>query len=863
MPAAAAPTVKLPRSPTLTKATHAAIRSIGPHSMPKRHVITLLRLRQHHMVYRRLGNEIQRELPDHSAHPDANSRIRGRAMSARTTAGAFAAFVGVSAVAGILVSAAVTPAIAVTGLAANHSIGVFEGLPEYLQIDQLAQPTTIYAKEGDQDVALATFYAQNRLPVAFDEIAQGVKDAAIAGEDPRYYSHAGVDVQGTIRGALSAVVGNDVQGGSSITQQYVKNVLLQKCEAKPVKTKEEKAAYRACVDDSTGVTPDRKVKEMKLAIGLEKKYSKDQILAGYLNIAGYGGSVYGIEAAARYYFGVTAAQLSPAQAASLVAMVNEPTSLKLDNPESKTNGAANGYQANKDRRDYILGKMYQQRMLTKGQYEEAVQTPIAPVITPSVRGCQTAAGAAFFCDYVQRIILNDPSFGATQDDRASNFNRGGYQIYTTLDLDLQRVAEETMASYVPQTFGDVDLGGSLVGVQPGTGRVLYMAQNKQYSQDPELLNQGGQFSGVNYSTDRAYGGSSGFQVGSTYKVFTLAEWLKQGHSLYESVNANYRTYHQTDFTDSCGGPWTGQYRPDNDAPGQTGMRNALQATSQSINTAFVAMAYQLDLCNIRKDAEAFGVHTATGAPLNTNPSSVLGTNTISPLTMATAFAGIANNGLTCTPIAIDRITDGTGEEIAPPATSCVQSVDPAVANAMAYALKGSIENGTARGTNSTGVDMLGKTGTTDGSQQLWLVAATTKVAGAYWVGNVTGGADMRAIYPSHRTTPANARTRVMNAVMTAAVNKYGGEDFGKPGGKLVRRLQVAIPDVIGKTLEEGMSILKNLGLDSVDGGPIDAASPSGTVVRTDPGAGTLVTEGGRVTFYTSNGTLATLPEDAD
>jgi membrane peptidoglycan carboxypeptidase len=184
--------------------------------------------------------------------------------------GAAGAFIGMSIVAGLLVTAAVTPAIAVTGMAANNGIGVFEGLPEYLNVEQLAQPTTIFAKNGDQDVPLATFYSQNRLPVRFDQISQAAKDAAIGGEDPRFYSHGGVDIQGTVRGVLSTVGGGGVQGGSSITQQYVKNVLLQKCEALPVKTKDQKAKYEQCVTDSTGVSPDRKIKEMKYAIGLEK-----------------------------------------------------------------------------------------------------------------------------------------------------------------------------------------------------------------------------------------------------------------------------------------------------------------------------------------------------------------------------------------------------------------------------------------------------------------------------------------------------------------------------------------------------------------------------------------------------------------
>ena len=774
--------------------------------------------------------------------------------------GAAGAFIGMSIVAGLLVTAAVTPAIAVTGMAANNGIGVFEGLPEYLNVEQLAQPTTIFAKNGDQDVPLATFYSQNRLPVRFDQISQAAKDAAIGGEDPRFYSHGGVDIQGTVRGVLSTVGGGGVQGGSSITQQYVKNVLLQKCEALPVKTKDQKAKYEQCVTDSTGVSPDRKIKEMKYAIGLEKKYTKDQILVGYLNIAGFGGSVYGIEAAAHYYYNTTAAALTPAQAASLVAIVNEPTSLKIDDPTSKTNGAANGYAKNKERRDYILGKMYQYKKLTKKQYDEAIKTPVQPVITPSVRGCQTAGGSAYFCDYVQKIILNDPTFGADEDTRASNFNRGGYKIYTSLDLQLQQTAEETLASYVPKSYGAIDLGGVLTGVQPGTGRVLYMAQNKTYSQDPDVLNTSDEYTSINYATDQQYGGSGGFQVGSTYKVFTLAEWLKQGHSLNETVNANIRTYNQASFKDTCpGADWTGPYKPTNDSGGEDGIRSAQSATTLSINTAFVAMAYQLDLCEIKKDAEAFGVHTAKGEPLSSNPASVLGTNNIAPLTMATAFAGIANNGMTCTPIAIDKIVDGTGKDVTPPASKCTQAVDPAVANTMAKALQGPLQSGTAAGMNRTGKDMLGKTGTTDGNEQLWLVAATTKVAGAYWVGNISGHQDMRRIYPTHGTTPAIARTAVMRAMMTAAVAKYGGDPFPAAPDKLIRGVQVAIPDLTGKTPDEAKAILTGLGLDSADGPVQDSVAPAGTIAATDPPAGTQVSKGTPITLFTSNGSLVAVP----
>ncbi|WP_345761318.1 transglycosylase domain-containing protein [Diaminobutyricibacter sp. McL0608] len=766
---------------------------------------------------------------------------------------ALGAFVGASAVAGLLVTVAVTPAIAVAGMATKGSISAFEGLPEYLKIDQLAQPTTIYAKKGDAEVTLATFYAQDRLPVKFDQISQAAKDAAIAGEDPRFYAHGGIDVQGTARGVLSTLVGNHVQGGSSITQQYVKNVLLQKCEAMTVKTDADKTKYRNCVDDSTGVSPERKAREMRYAIGLEKKYSKATILDGYLNIAGFGGTVYGIEAAARYYFSTTAAQLTPAQAASLIAIVNEPTSLKLDDPTSPTNGKANGYAANKERRDYILDKMYQYKKLTKQQYDEALTTPITPKITPSVRGCQTAGGAAYFCDYVQRIILNDPKFGATDDDRAANFNRGGYKIFTTLDTDLQDTAEQTLDSYVPKTYAEANLGGALVGVQPGTGRVLYMAQNKQYSQDPAVLDSGAQYTSINYNTDERYGGSGGFQVGSTYKAFTLAEWLKQGHTLNETVNADIRTYDQSTFTDSCGGPWVGPWKPTNDSAGEEGIQSALSATAASINTAYVAMARQLDLCDIRNDAEAFGVHPATGGHLDTNPASVLGTNNVAPLTMATAFAAIADGGTVCTPIAIDKITDANNRSIPAPTTTCTQAVTPQIAAAMAYALERVTTYGTAAGMNPTGTDMLAKTGTTDGNQQLWLVAATTKVAGAYWVGNIDGHADMRTIYPTHGTTPALARTAVMRNVMAAAVAKYGGDSFPAPSASSVVGARITLPDLTGQTPDSAKATLSALGLGYQDGGMRAGDQPAGAVQSTSPSADSAVNRGDTITVYLSSG----------
>ena len=264
---------------------------------------------------------------------------------------------------------------------------------------------------------------------------------------------------------------------------------------------------------------------------------------------------------------------------------------------------------------------------------------------------------------MKNILQNDPIFGEDAETRLLNFRRGGYDVYTTLDLDLQNAAETAIAQNVPQTYPGWDVGAVISSVQVGTGRVLAMAQNRTYSQDPAVLSTGPQFTSINYNTDYDYGGSSGFQPGSSYKVFTLAEWLKSGHGLADRVDSRPKSNWGV-FQDSCLGPhYAGNWNPRNDANESGGNYSALESTIGSINTGFIGMAKQLDLCGIRQTAEAFGVHRADGDPLVQGPSSVIGTNEVAPLSMAVAFAGIANNGVTCTPIAIDRIVgrDGAGD----------------------------------------------------------------------------------------------------------------------------------------------------------------------------------------------------------
>lgn len=767
-------------------------------------------------------------------------------------------FVAMSVVAGLLATAAVTPAIALTGIAATNTIGLFENLPDYLRIDPLSQRTNIYANNKDGSAfLLATFYEQNRVEVGADAVSANIRNAAIAAEDPRFYSHGGIDLQGTARALVNNLSRKNLQGGSTITQQYVKNVLIENAQRNSKTPEEAKAAYLA----ATAVSEARKLREMRLAIGLEKKYSKDQILLGYLNIALFGGTVYGIEAAANYYFGTTAANATLPQAASLLAMVNNPSNLRIDQPDNTLNGAADGYRLNAQRRNYILDNMLRERMITQKERDDAVATPVQPVITPPKIGCMSAGGSGYFCDYVLNIFRNTDLLGPDQATRLRELKRGGFDVYTTLDVELQVAAELAVNDNVPQVSDALDVGAVAVGVQPGTGRILFMAQNKTYADDPAVAT-GPQFSAVNFNTDQNYGGSTGMQPGSTFKVFTLMEWLKEGYGLNQTVDARLRTNGWGPFRDSCAPngsviPRPVDWSPKNDEGGNGGIWTALFNTVNSENTGFVAMAKKLDLCAIRQTAEAFGVQRADGIPLDQGPSFVLGTNEIAPLRMAGAFAGIAANGMVCAPIAIDRIVGPDGKERPVPKADCQQRADPAVVATAASALAQVITSGTARSSRiGDGIPVIGKTGTTDNNEATWMSGASTKLATVVGVFNVNGHVDLRTVY-LNGVKAADIRHRIWPRIMKIANAKFGGDAFPAPDPRLVRGKTAVVPDVRGLSVDQAKAKLEGAGFFLQDGGPQDSNYPAGTVSGTDPSG--EVSVGALIKVFTSNGSGRTVP----
>ena len=772
---------------------------------------------------------------------------------------------GFSVIAGILVTVMVTPALAVTGVTASNGIGIFDSLPEFIEIGTQPQRNEIYATNGTNPDGspiyqrIAQVYSQNREEVKWEGVSQFLKDATVAGEDRRFYEHGGVDLQGVIRAALGNVAGSDKSGASTLSMQLVKNIYIQEALQLPNKEDQDKG-----IAEAQAGTFDRKIKEMKLAIGLEKKYTKDEILLAYLNIAGFGGNNYGIQSAAQRYYGVNAADVTLAQAASLIAIVQEPGARGLDSPEN--------YEANKARRDVILRNMFVEGMVTQAQLDEALAVPVDPttvVLTPYTNGCIAADSyAAYFCDYVTKLIPELESLGSTAAARQANWKTGGYKLYTTLDLRVNHVEQDTLAAKAPANETRLQLGASATSIQVGTGRILGMAQNKTYD-NSEAARADPTRTSLNYNTDNKYGGSNGFQVGSTYKLFTLLNWLDSGRGLNEVVDGNARSLPQASFTNTCtggddgvnDGPFTGPW-PFKNSSGEKGNFTVLAATAQSINGAYASMGLELDQCKTKQIAEALGVHPAAAdnpeTPkhedrLESNPSAIIGTNVIAPLTMAAAYAGVANHGIYCKPIAVDSITNAKGEALPGQAQECAQAIDPEVAATAAFALQNNMK--TYRGNPKDGTPIMGKTGTTDSSNQTWLVSSTTAVTTAVWFGNIVGDYAISR-YPGG----INNRHDISKPILAAIDTMYAGGAFDAPAARLVAGASITLPDFVGGTVANAQALIASNKLAYVDGGPTDSALPAGAVVKTEPAAGSTMSRGQSVTVFTSNGALTALPD---
>jgi membrane peptidoglycan carboxypeptidase len=474
------------------------------------------------------------------------ARAHGRQVNLVQALSLLLAFVLVAGIGGVLSAGLVMPAVASVSVLANGSTTVFSDLPSSLAEQPLSQKSTMYANDGT--TVLATFYTENRINVPLTAIAPIMQEAVVSIEDKRFFQHGAIDPQGMARAATKNALASDSEGASTLTQQYVKNVLVEAAAAidDPVASK---AAMIAANTAKGTAGLSRKLHEAKLAIALEKKYTKNEILGRYLNIAPFGSSEYGVEAASEYFFSKKAADLNYLEAATLAGVPKNPQKLDpIAYPKAAT-----------ARRNAVLLTMKDQKFITAAQYAAGKATPVADVahggylnVQKVGQTCQAAnavANSGFFCDYVTKVIAQNPVFGATPQARTDTLYRGGLTITTTLDPAMQQIADDKVKAAIP-VDDPSGVGDAISVVEPGSGKILAMAQNRTYN---PYQTAAARETSMNYNTDFAYGGSGGFGPGSTFKAFTLVEWLKEGHTLNETIDATRKLFAQKEFKGpSCG-----------------------------------------------------------------------------------------------------------------------------------------------------------------------------------------------------------------------------------------------------------------------------------------------------------------------
>jgi membrane peptidoglycan carboxypeptidase len=610
--------------------------------------------------------------------------------------------------AGALVAGLLLPWIAGPGLAARSSVDLLT--PVDGADATLAGNSAVLAADGS---VITHFYRHNRVPVRSERVAPVMKQALVDIEDSRFYEHHGLDVEGTLRALLRNLHAGSVQeGGSTITQQLVKQTLLQTAA-----TPEEMAA---ATEDSVG----RKLKEARLALALEERYPKDEILTRYLNLVYFGEGAYGVQAAARAYFSVDAVDLTLPQAAVLAGLVQTPTA---DNPINDPERA-------QERRNQVLARMLRLGHITQQEFDEVAPQPVA--VAPSPRppnGCVDAVIGGFFCDFLQRYLTR--TLGISQQ----RLEDGGLVIRTPLRPDLQASGDQAVLNALP--MGD-PLAAMFTAVEPGTGHVLAMSVNRRFGYD---VNDPAQES-VNLNVAASQG------AGSTYKVFVAASALEQGVPPWNRITTS-DPYVSRVYKNGFA-PYVVQNV--GRSPATLTMNEALVRSS---NTYFVALEDQLgSVAGPVRMAQRMGLFSldpvADQVIAENRGSFTLGAEATSPLALASAYSTLAANGTQCAPTPVTEIVDGykkplTDADGVPIDTGvrCTPgAVPPAVATTLNQILIGDTASPIGTGTRAAipGHQIAGKTGTSQNRFSVAFVGYTPQYAASVMVLNPKQNQDIGA-----------------------------------------------------------------------------------------------------------------------
>ena len=596
--------------------------------------------------------------------------------------------------------------------------------------DSIALPQTSFLYAADGTLITALHAGEDRIVIKAKDIPDVLRDAVIAIEDQRFYDHAGIDLRALLRAAyIDATTGQIVEGGSTITQQLVKQIYVGSEE-----------------------TVSRKIREAYLAWQLEHKLTKEQILTKYLNTVYFGHGAYGILAASRTYFSVDPLELTLGQAAFLAGAIAAPNSYDPDTYPGRA----------RNRRNRVLARMFEDGSIGRHQYQKAIHAEL--VLDPS-REDEQHYLAPYFVDYFKQWFLSNPRFGATREERYRLLFEGGLQIVTTLDPRMQRAAEHAVDSILTVRS---DPYGALTSIDPRTGYVRAMVGGRDY------WNEDDRFARINLAT----GGSTGRQAGSAFKPFALVAALESGLTRSTSLDGSSAHILLQDGT---------YWDPQNAEGGGYGTISLDTATVHSVNIAYANLLAEMGggdpytgAAMVIEAAIRMGIRccprtTEPNGALAPVPSAVLGVNEINSVEMASAYGTLAFGGQHVQPTPVISITTRDGQVLYQAAARPDQVVEPAIAQEAVDILKGVVASGTGTGAN-IGRPQFGKTGTAQNSSDAWFVGAVPQLVTAVWVGYPQGQVSMcctRIGTVFGGTWPAS----IWRTFMSAATANMRAKDF--------------------------------------------------------------------------------------
>ena len=748
---------------------------------------------------------------------------------------------GCCLLASVVATALMFPLAGGLGLMSNRASEVVANGSAQLLQGEVPAVSTVEDAKGN---VIAWLYSQRRFEVPSDKIANTMKLAIVSIEDKRFADHNGVDWKGTLTG-LAGYASGDVgtRGGSTIEQQYIKNYQL-------LVTAQTDAEKRAAVE----TTPARKLREIRMALTLDKTFTKPEILTRYLNLVSFGNNSFGVQDAAQTYFGVNAVDLNWQQAALLAGMVQSTSTL---NPYTNPDGAL-------ARRNLVLDTMIENLPQQADELRDAKATPLGVLPQPKElpRGCIAAGDRAFFCDYVQEYLSRA---GISKEQVA----RGGYLIKTTLDPDVQTPVKTAIDKFASPTLPGISSVMSVILPGKDSHHVVAMGSNRKYGLD---IDAGETMRPQPFSL-------VGDGAGSVFKIFTTAAALDMGMGISATLEAPPRFQAKGLGSGGAKGcpkeTWcvvnAGNYR---------GSMNVTDALATSPNTAFAKLISQIGVTRTVDMAIKLGLRSYAdpGTARDYNPDSNesladfvkrqnLGSFTLGPievnaLELSNVAATLASGGVWCPPSPIDKVFDRKGNEVAVTTETCDQVVPEGLANTLANAMsKDALGMGTAAGSaGAAGWDLpvSGKTGTTEAHRSSGFVGFTSHYAAANYIyDDSTTPTDLCSSPLRHcgegDLYGGNEPARTWFTAMKPIATSFGEVKLPPTDPRYVDGSPASrVPAVTGLEVDAARQRIKDAGFQVADQtNAVNSSAKFGDVVGTSPSGQTI--PGSVITIQISNG----------